>query len=109
MAYNLEITQGTDYTRTFIVQDINKNVLPLTGYTLVAQIRRNHTSTEYFSFTMTIISAPLGKVSMFLPHSITSILDGKYMYDIFLVDSSNIRHKLEDGLVTILPNITKIP
>ena len=108
MSYNLEITQGTDYTRTFTVRDINKTVLNLTGYTLQAQIRKNHTSSEYNSFTMTVIDAASGKVKMYLPHSVTGSLNGKYVYDIFLIDSSNNRYILEDGLVTILPNITKI-
>lgn len=109
MSYNLEIVQGTDYTRTFTVLNINNTPLPLSMYTLYAQIRRNNTSDEYVSFVMTVTDAAHGKVQMFLPHTITSRLNGKYSYDIFLQDSNLKRQRIESGIITILPNITRIP
>lgn len=108
MSYNLEITQGTDYTRTFTVLDVYNAAMSLTGCTLTAQIRRNHNSTEYVSFTMAIVSAATGKASMYLPSSISDTLEGKYMYDIFLTNSSLKKFKIEDGIITILPKITRI-
>lgn len=109
MSYNLEITQGADYTRTFTVLDNLNAVVPLTGCTLYAHIRRNHNSTEYVSFTMTIVNAVQAKVSMFLPYTITDTLSGKYTYDIFLVDPFLKHFKIEDGLVNITPKITHYP
>jgi hypothetical protein len=107
MSTNLEINKNADYTRTFTVLDINNNVINLgTGFSLTSQLRRNPLSTANVSFTMTIIDVVTGKVKMYLPHSITNTLDGKYMYDIFLTDPSNFRFKIEDGLITINPNIT---
>lgn len=107
MSNNLEINQGADYTRTFTVVDINNVVINITGYTIAAHIRRNPTSTEYVAFTMTITDAVHGKVSMFLPHSISSSLEGKYMYDIFLTDPYTKKFKIGDGLITIIPQITR--
>ena len=46
MSYNLEIVQGTDYQRTFTVYDIYNNIVPLSGFTLTAHVRRNHSATE---------------------------------------------------------------
>ncbi|CAB4126875.1 hypothetical protein UFOVP84_30 [uncultured Caudovirales phage] len=108
MSYNLEITQGTDYTRTFTVLDATNTVINLTSCVLTAQIRRNHSSAEYVSFTMSIINATTGKVSMYLPSTISDTLDGKYMYDIFLTNAASKKFKIEDGLITIVPKITRL-
>lgn len=107
MSYNLEINQGSDYTRTFTVLDSNDVIINLTNYTIAAQLRKNHTSNEYVNFTMAILNAGLGKVSMSLPNSVTSTLSGKYMYDIFLTDPSTHKFKIGDGLITIVPYITR--
>ncbi len=107
MSYNLEIVQGSDYTRTFTVYNIHKAILNLTGYTITAQIRRNHTSSESYSFQVTVIDAVAGKVKLFLPHATTSILSSKYEYDIFLTDPDNKKYMLEYGLINIKSNITR--
>jgi len=109
MSYNLEITQGEDYTRTFTVFDSKNTIVPLTGCSLYAHIRKNHTSTEYVSFTMTIISAAQATASMFLPYTITNTLQGKYVYDIFLIDPFLKHFKIEDGIINITPKITNYP
>lgn len=106
MSTNLDINKNADYTRTFTVLDTNNVVINLSGFSVSAQLRRNPLSTEYVSFTMTIIDADAGKIRMFLPHSITNTLDGKYFYDIFLTDPINLKYKIEDGLILINPNIT---
>lgn len=107
MSTNLEINKNADYTRTFTVLDTNNNVINLiTGFSLSSQLRRNPLSTANASFEMTIVNAATGKVRMYLPHSVTNTLDGKYMYDIFLTDPSNAKFRIEDGLITINPNIT---
>lgn len=105
---NLTIDQGTDYLRTFTVMDVHNTVMNLTSCTLSAQIKRNNTSTEYISFTVAITDALHGKVSMSLPHSITSTMEGKYMYDIFLTDPATKRFKIVDGLITITQSITRL-
>ena len=109
MSYNLEITQGTDYTRTFTVLDISNNVIPLNSCTLTAHIRKNHNSTEYVSFTMNILNpASAGKASMYLSSSTSDTLEGKYMYDIFLTNAASKTFKIESGIITILPKITRL-
>lgn len=106
MSTNLDINKNTDYTRTFTVLDTNNVIIDLSGFTVAGQLRRNPLSTEYVSFTMSIIDANAGKIRMFLPNSITNTLDGKYFYDIFLTDPINLKYKIEDGLISINLNIT---
>jgi hypothetical protein len=107
MSTNLEINKNADYTRTFTILDTNNTVINLlTGFSLAAQLRRNPLAVANASFEMTIVNAAAGKVRMYLPSSVTNTLDGKYMYDIFLTDPSNYKFKIEDGLITINPNIT---
>ena len=106
MSTNLDINKNTDYTRTFTVMDTNNAVINLNGFSVFSQLRRNPLATANVDFTMSIIDANNGKVQMFLPHSITNTLEGKYFYDIFLIDPSSFRFKIEDGLIFINPNIT---
>lgn len=108
MSYNLEINQNADYTRTFTVLDASNTAINLTTYSIVSHIRRNHTSSDYYSFTMTITDSVHGKVSMYLPHSITSVMEGKYVYDIFLIDANLKRYNIGKGIISVNPNITKI-
>lgn len=107
MSYNLEITQGTDYTRTFTVTDSLNVAVNISGFTFKSHIRRNHNSDEYVEFTFTITNAVLGKVTMSLSNTITDTLEGKYVYDIFMTDQALNRYKISDGLITILPKITR--
>ena len=107
MANNLEIIQGSDYTRTFTVVDSLNVPINITGFVFKSHIRRNHTTIEYMEFTPSIINATLGKVSITLEHAITSTLEGKYVYDIFLTDQALNRYRISDGIITIIPNITK--
>lgn len=106
MTTNLDINKNTDYTRTFTVMDTNNTVINLTGFTVSSQLRRTPLSTETVAFTMSILNSVTGKVQMFLPHSITDTLEGKYFYDIFLTDPNFFKFKIEDGLIFIHPNIT---
>ena len=108
MSYNLEIVQGSDYTRTFTVLDTSNNVINLTGgFSFASQLRKNPTITDYVSFTVTISDAVHGKVQIFLPHATTTTLNGKYEYDIFLTDPLGKKFRVADGLITIIPNITR--
>lgn len=107
MSTNLDINKNADYTRTFTVLDINNIVINLDGFSVNSQIRRNPLALANVAFTMSIINSHAGKIQMFLPHSITNTLDGKYFYDIFLTNPSSIKYKIEDGVISINPNITQ--
>lgn len=107
MATNLDINKNTDYTRTFTVLDTNNTVINLTGFHVSAQLRRNPLTSANVAFTMTIIDEEAGKVRMYLPHSITNTLEGKYFYDIFLTDPLLFQFRIEDGLIFINHNITQ--
>lgn len=109
MSYNLDIDQGTDYSRTFAVLDNTNNIVPLTGCSLYSQIKRNRTSVESFSFNINIINESKALVSLFLPYTVTDSLNGTYKYDIFLIDPFQKHFKLESGLINVTPKITDYP
>ena len=106
MSTNLDINKNTDYTRTFTVMDTNNAVINLAGFAVSAQLRKNPLSSANVAFTMSIIDSEAGKVRMYLPHSITNTLEGKYFYDIFLTDPTSFKFRIEDGLISINLNIT---
>lgn len=82
-AVNIVIERGTDFLTNFKLKQ-NGSPLDLTGYTFSSKMRRHHTSSTSYSFTVTPI-APYtnGIVRIGMASSITtSIPSGRYVYDI---------------------------
>lgn len=107
MSNNLEINQGADYSRTASILDVSNEPTNLIGYTVSAQIRKNPSSVAFIPFVCVVTNAFLGKISISLTHvQTTNIPEGKYVYDIFITSATK-RYKVSDGLVTIIPQITR--
>jgi len=105
---NIIIDQGTDYSTDIFITTDDGDVIPLTSYTGVAQIRKHYTSSNAVSFDVAI-SAVLGKITLSLSDTTTANLSpGRYVYDVKLTDSvSNTVSRIVEGLVTINPAVTR--
>ena len=104
---NIIIDQGTDYTTSITLSNDNSEIVDLTGYTATAQIRKTYTSTTSTSFT-TAINAAAGIITLSLSATATSNLAaGRYVYDVLLKSSANVKSRVVQGLVTVSPRVTK--
>jgi hypothetical protein len=105
---NLYIDQGASFTAT--VQIIGNDDLPfnLTGYTPVAQIRRNYaTNTVSATFTAAISEAANGTLTLNLSASQTGNLKyGRYVYDVEISAGSTVLRPVE-GIITVNPQVTR--
>jgi hypothetical protein len=104
---NIIIDQGTDYTTNITLSDVNDTMLDLTGYTATAQIRKTYTSTTATPFTTTVNTAT-GSVLLSLSSTASANLAaGRYVYDLLLKSSANVKSRVVEGIVTISPRVTK--
>lgn len=104
---NIVIDQGTTFQTTINVTDDNEDVVDLTGYTGVAQLRKHYTSSNSVSFTVSI-SPSIGTVTMSMSANTTATLTaGRYVYDCELTDTNGAVTRLLEGIVTVTPQVTR--
>ena len=103
---NLIIDQGTDYSTTIMLTDVDDNQVSLTGFTANAQMRKTYTSSNSAAFTVTL-NESLGEVILSLTDTQTAnIVAGRYVYDVVLT-SNNITSRVIEGIVTVTPRVTR--
>lgn len=107
MKANIVIDQGADFERSFDVIDDNDQIVDLTDYTGVAEMRKHFSSSNGFSFAVDI-TAGTGEVTLTMNAVTTnSISSGRYMYDCELTDGDGIVSRLVEGIVTVTPRVRK--
>lgn len=104
---NIIIDQGTTFQTSINVTDDNEDVVDLTGYSAVAQMRKHYTSSNATSFLATI-SPSIGVVTLSMNATTTNtITAGRYVYDCELTDSNGAVTRLVEGIVTVTPGVTR--
>lgn len=105
---NIEIDQGANFSTTITVTDDNTgNAVNLTGYSAAAQMRKHYSSSNSYSFTVSI-SPIIGAVTLSMNSTSTgSITPGRYVYDCELTDPNYAVTRLVEGIVTVTPSVTR--
>jgi len=104
---NLQIDQGSTFQTTINVTDDNDDIVDLTGYTGVAQMRKHYTSTTSYSFTVSI-SPTIGTVTLAMTANATAnVVAGRYVYDCELTDTNGAVTRLIEGIATVTPQVTR--
>jgi len=104
---NLDIDQGSTFQTTINVTDDNDEVVDLTGYTGVAQMRKHYTSSTSYSFTVSI-SPSIGTVTLAMTANATAnVVAGRYVYDCELTDTNGAVTRLIEGIATVTPQVTR--
>ena len=109
MAYlrNITIDQGTTFTTGFIVTDANGDVVDLTNHQFQAQLRKSYQSVSYSSFTVNVVDAVNGEITLELSADQSSNLRyGRYVYDIVMQDDSGVTTRVVEGIATLTPKVT---
>ena len=107
--YDIVIDQGSDFAIEVQIQQNSANV-NLSTHSARAQLRPTPTSsTKTADFTCSITNATQGKIKMSLGNSTTaSISNGKYYYDLELVNSSDSSvTRLIEGVARVTPEVTR--
>lgn len=106
---NISIDQGTTFSLTITVTDLNNNALDLTNYTARSQMRRSYGASSYVAFTATIDDDPTtGELTISLTPTQTSALKiGRYVYDVEIEDNAGNVTRVLEGIITVTPEVTR--
>ena len=103
---DLIINQGTDFSTSFPLKDVNGDPLNLVGYSANSLIKKWYTSQNSTPFTVSINTIS-GSINLSLSANTTTNLSaGRYVYDINLTDTSNNVSRVIEGIITLTPSVT---
>jgi len=100
---NLVIDQGTTFNEYFVYKDQDKNIVPLNGYTVYAQMQKSYDSVNASAiFNATLIDAGNGNVRLNLTATDTANLSGgRYVYRLDANIGANVV-RIAEGSVTVI-------
>ena len=106
---NIYIDQGSDFTTTISLTDSNGDVLNLTGYTALAQVRKSHGSTTIAATFTTVLTADSGQLALSLTDTVTAAMDRvRYVYDVLLTDGSGDKTRVLEGQAVLTPGVSRV-
>jgi hypothetical protein len=80
----------------------------LSTYTVAGQLRKSYTATEFIPFTIIVVNAALGKISIGLSNLVTDTLTAnRYVYDVEMTSATSEKHRILEGNITVSPNVTR--
>lgn len=106
----LYIDQGTNFNNVInITDDVTNAAVNISGYTAISQMRRSYYSANISAnITCTITDAANGELTMSMTAANTAnIKAGRYVFDLKVIDTSNITSRILEGIVNITPQVTK--
>ena len=106
----LDIDQGSDFNTVIELENNDGTPMDLRGFSVYSQFRKSYGSTTAYQFDATIVDALNGKISLALSGTASSaIRPGRYLYDVELVIGTSSKTRVIEGIITINPEITRIP
>lgn len=106
----LDIDQGSDFSAIMELENDDGTPMGLFGFNVYSQFRKSYMSNIGHSFNATIEDSAAGKIKLELLGTVSSyIKPGRYLYDIEIVSNSGNKTRVVEGIVTINPEITKVP
>lgn len=106
----LYIDQGSDWNSVInLTDDIDNSSVNIFGYSVRSQIRRSYYSTNpSANITCTVTDFTTGEITLSLTNQETAnIKAGRYLFDVETINNSNTVTRILEGIITILPNVTK--
>ena len=106
---NFYIDQGADFSTTLYLTDSNGDILNLTGYTALAQIRKTYGSTTIAGTFTTVLTADSGQLALSLTDVVTAAMgSGRYVYDVLLTDGSGDKTRVLEGQAILTPGVSRV-
>jgi hypothetical protein len=106
---NIYVDQGTDFS-TFLNLSTTSGVYDLTTQQFECDVRKVYSSSASL-FSPTFVVEPGGAngvVEMVISSEDTANLEpGKYQYDVIMINENSGKEKILEGLMFILPTITR--
>ena len=103
---NLVIDQGSTYSTVLTLTDEFGDSLLLNGMVANSQMRKSYTSSNATTFS-TSIDTQTGTITLSLSAAQTgALVAGRYVYDVVIKNNSDVRTRVLEGIVNILPQVT---
>jgi hypothetical protein len=106
----LYIEKGADFSSTlYITDDTTNAVVNVSGYIFRSQLRRSHYSANASgNLTCTLTNIANGELTLSMTSDATDNLKaGRHLFDVEMVNTSNNVSRILEGIVTVLPSVTR--
>jgi len=103
---NIVIDQGATFNTTYTIHDAIDEPIDFTGFTANSQIRKSYSSSNSYTFDVILNNTGLVTLSMNAATT-SSIVAGRYVYDVEVESQSGIRSRIVEGIVTVTPQVTR--
>ena len=107
----LFLEQGANFNASIELDDVSGAAFNLVSYSAASQMRKSYYSSNAaatFSVS-TGTNAALGIVTLSLDSANTAnIAAGRYVYDVY-VSKDSIRTRVLEGIISVTPQVTKLP
>jgi len=104
---NLYIEQGSTYSTTITLDDVNGSTYNLVNYTANSQIRKSYYQTNATAFFTTSINSNTGTITLGLDAATSAnIVSGRYVYDTIIRSGSSVIRILE-GIAEVSPSVSR--
>ena len=108
IAQNIIIDQDSDYSQEFTAKTDAGVVINLTGSSIDAQVRKSFAASTATAFNPTIVSATAGTFTLALTDVQTALLErGRYVYDVRVLDATSTYSRIQSGVATVSPSVTR--
>ena len=105
---DIYIDQGSTYSSTINVKNVDATPFVLTGYSARGQIRRSYNSLTSTSFATNINVPTSGNVNISLTATQTRAMKpGRYVYDVEVYNAGGHVLRIAEGQVEISPASTR--
>lgn len=102
------IEQGATFSTTLNVEDSVGTAINLYAYTANSQMRKSYYSSTAYTITSNITGTANGEITLSMTAANTAALTaGRYVYDVKITSPSNVVTRVIEGIVTVLPSVTR--
>lgn len=105
----IDVDQGTDFSLDLDLTNADGTVINVAGYTFSSSVRKSYYSVNpVANLTVTVVNAANGNVVLSMNSATTSnIKAGRYLFDVKQVSAGSTSTRLLEGIITVLPQVTK--
>ena len=105
----LDIDQGTDLSYNLDLTNDDGSPIDIAGYAFTSSLRKSYYSKSVTAnLIVTIADSANGNVVLSMNSNTTSAIKaGRYLFDIKQKDTSNTYTRIVEGIITVLPQVTK--
>lgn len=106
--YNINLQRRADYSVLLDFKDSARAAINLTGWTVAAQVWDQSRSTKYADFSIEYVNRIEGRVRLSLSYSTTATFPNETVYDVLLINPSDVREYYLEGTIVASEGYTVV-